>query len=208
MGCSLTAMLNRGQETGAGKDGDREDDVTTDLSGHAKSPSVEKWPGGRQSRHALTHNQCKRPRSDQRNRIPAAHTCSRSRRSPASRRSAHNAAAAAVLSVECHISCRRMSMCFGGQVLCDGVCREVAMDPANCGSCGHVCGPGETPEHHVPPPGHGAHAPSRQVSPASQALPQPPQLAISLAVKVQVPLQSVWPGAQAQFGSAGLSVPL
>lgn len=33
--------------------------------------------------------------------------------------------------------------CFGGQKLCGGVCTEVELDPANCGSCGNQCGLGE-----------------------------------------------------------------
>ena len=33
--------------------------------------------------------------------------------------------------------------CYGGQLCCDGVCTEVNLDPSNCGSCGHQCGPGE-----------------------------------------------------------------
>jgi subtilisin-like proprotein convertase family protein len=32
--------------------------------------------------------------------------------------------------------------CFGGQLDCDGVCREVHLDPQNCGACGVVCPPG------------------------------------------------------------------
>ena len=33
--------------------------------------------------------------------------------------------------------------CFGGQQWCNGMCVEVELDPSNCGSCGHQCGPGE-----------------------------------------------------------------
>lgn len=33
--------------------------------------------------------------------------------------------------------------CFGGQLYCDGVCREVGLDPSNCVCCGHQCGPGQ-----------------------------------------------------------------
>jgi subtilisin-like proprotein convertase family protein len=44
------------------------------------------------------------------------------------------------LTCDSFLSCR--SDCFGGQLDCNGVCREVALDPSNCGACGVVCPPG------------------------------------------------------------------
>ena len=33
--------------------------------------------------------------------------------------------------------------CPSGQTNCSGVCKALRTDPANCGSCGHVCAPGD-----------------------------------------------------------------
>ena len=69
----------------------------------------------------------------------------------------------------------------------------------------------QTPEHAVSPAGHGWHDEFWHTSPAAQAFPQAPQLALSLAVQIHVPLQFVWLHRQLQsfpeqlplqFGSA------
>jgi subtilisin-like proprotein convertase family protein len=38
-------------------------------------------------------------------------------------------------------ACGNQNFCFGNQLPCNGICREVDMDPSNCGGCGIACGP-------------------------------------------------------------------
>lgn len=41
------------------------------------------------------------------------------------------------------LSCVADVDCGSGQACCSGTCRDLSSDPANCGSCGHICPTGE-----------------------------------------------------------------
>ena len=41
-------------------------------------------------------------------------------------------------------ACSHETVCPSDERQCDGVCRALAMDPQNCGACGHACSAGET----------------------------------------------------------------
>src|SRR5258706_1583514 len=44
----------------------------------------------------------------------------------------------------CQLSCwgaclGTSCVCLNGQTNCNGVCKDLSIDPNNCGTCGHVC---------------------------------------------------------------------